>query len=264
MLKLANSERPVFILGLVVAAIGIFLMLLPSLLEMDMMSGGYGLRFIGLFVTLCGLVVAWFYRARVTVLDRMLTGQGILARWTYEWAEYRGQVNKAYAQRSEDNRNLLKATAIIMLVVYAAVFTVPVLRGEDVLPLILLLYFGLLGVLAVPALGAPWLAHRRALQANPDTYISEEGVYLHGALHTWKQPFWELKCVALDTRGDKRALEFDMRYLTRLGWVHYETTTLTVPVPPGQEETADKVVRYFSDHTLTLSKAKRHVGSPRT
>ncbi len=256
MFKLANSERPVFIFGLVVTAIGIILVLLPSLLDMPMMSGGYGLRFIGLFVTLCGLVVAWFYRARVAVLDRMLAGQGILAHWTNDRAEYRRQVDKAYAQRSEDNRNLLKLTAVIMLVVYAVVFTVPVLRGEDVLPLILVLYFGLLLVLAVPALGAPWLAHRRSLQANPDTCISEEGVYLHGGLHTWKQPFWDLKRVALDARGGNPTLEFDMRYLTRLGWVHYETTTLRVPVPSGQEESADKVVRYFSDHTLRLSKAK--------
>jgi hypothetical protein len=235
------------IFGLGIAAIGILLLSAPSLLGMDMMSGGYAVRFIGLFVTLCGLVVAWFYQARSAVLDHMLTGQGVLAHWTYDASEYRRQVDREYTERSQDNRNLLKLTAVIMLIVYAAVFIVPILRGEDVWPLVLVLYFGLLLILAIFALGAPWLAHRHAVQASPDVYISQEGVYVLGGLHTWKQPFWQLKRVRLDAKGDKTALEFDMRYLTRLGWVRYETTTLCVPVPAGQTEAAEHVVHFFGE-----------------
>jgi hypothetical protein len=245
--QVTNTERPVFNIGLGIAALGIVLVFAPSILAWDMMSGGYGLRFVGLFVTVCGLVVAWFYRARSAVLDHMLAGQGVLAHWTNDATEYRRQVDKEYAERSQDNRNLLKLTAVIMLIVYAAVFIVPILRGEDLWPLILVLYFGLLLILAVFALGAPWLAHRHAVQASPDVYISQEGVYVLGGLHTWKQPFWQLKRVRLDVKGGKQALEFDMRYLTRLGWVRYETTTLRVAVPAGQTEAAERVVSFFGE-----------------
>ena len=207
--ELTNTERPVMIFGLGIAAIGIMLVFAPSLLAMDMMGGGYGVRFIGLFVTLCGLVVAWFYRARSAVLDHMLSGRGVLAHWTYDATEYRRQVDREYADRSENNLNLLKLTAVIMLIVDAAVFIVPILQGEDLLPLVLALYVGLLLILAVFALGAPWLAHRHAVRASPDAYISQEGVYLHGGLSTWKQPFWQLKRVRLDGQAGKQALEFD-------------------------------------------------------
>jgi hypothetical protein len=243
----ANGERTILIFGLALATLGLILVFAPSFLAMDMMSGGYALQFIGLMVALSGLVVAWFYAARAAVLDHMLDGRGVLAHWTHDLDEYRRQVNNEYAQRLQDNRNLLKLTAVIMLIVDAAVFTIPLLRGEDVLPLVLVLYFGLLLILALAALGAPWLAHRRALQASTDVYISEEGIYQHGRLDTWKQPFWELKRVRFNPQAGKEALEFDLRYLTRLGWVHYETTTVRVLVPSREDAAAEKVVRFFSE-----------------
>jgi hypothetical protein len=82
-----NPEKTGVRIGLLITALGVLLMLWPSPVSMDMMSGGFALRFIGLFVTITGLVTFWFCQTRAAALGRILSGQGVLAHWTYDPSE---------------------------------------------------------------------------------------------------------------------------------------------------------------------------------
>lgn len=42
------------------------------------------------------------------------------------------------------------------------------------------------------------------------------------------------------------APQFDLRYLARLGVLHYEARAVEVPVPRGQENQAEEVARFFA------------------
>lgn len=53
-----NREKDGVIVGLLIAVAGALMIVLPSLSEMDMMSGGYALIFVGVFILLSGLAVA--------------------------------------------------------------------------------------------------------------------------------------------------------------------------------------------------------------
>jgi hypothetical protein len=77
-------------------------------------------------------------------------------------------------------------------------------------------------------------------QVRADAYIGKDGVCVRGALHTWKQSFTQLKQVRLELDREQPALEFDIRYLTRLGVLHHETRTVEVQVPRAQESQAEE------------------------
>ena len=240
-----NSERSGVRAGWLILAAGVALLLGPSLAGMDMMGGGYALGFIGIVVAATGLVTLWMYEARAAALDRILSGAGLLAHWTYDPEEAQRHAQEEFEDNRRTNRNLFLVVAVMFVVVGAIVFMGPLLEGED-LSLLLALYFGLVPLLGLVAWATPRLAYRRALQAGADVYIGKDGVYVRGALHTWKQPFTHLKRVKLELDREQPALQFDIRYLTRLGLLHYETQTVEVPVPRGQESKAEEVARFFA------------------
>ena len=240
-----NSERSGVRAGWLILAAGAIMLLGPTLAGMDMMGGGYALGFIGILVAATGLVTLWMYGARAAALDRILSGVGLLAHWTYDPEEARRHAQEEFEDYRRTNRNLFVVVAVMFVVVGAIVFIGPLLRGED-LSLLLALYFGLIPLLGLVAWATPRLAYRRALQAGADAYIGQDGVYVRGALHTWKQPFSHLKRVRLKLDREQPALQFDIRYLTRLGMLHYETRTVEVQVPRGQESQAEEVARFFA------------------
>jgi hypothetical protein len=109
-------------------------------------------------------------------------------------------------------------------------------------------YFALIPVIGLVAWLAPRVAYRRAMQEATEVYIAEHGVYLRGALHTWKQPFSSLRRVRFERKSNPPVLSFVLRHLTRVGWVHYQTEVLDVRVPQGHEAAAERVERFFATH----------------
>jgi hypothetical protein len=222
------------------------MLLLPSLTGMDMMSGGYALRFVGFFIVIAGLVTWWLYQGRAALLERIWSGQGLLAHWTYDVATARQHAEQAYAEQRSMHRGLFLLTAAMLLVAGFFFLIVPMLRGEDLIVGGVLLYFAFIPFLGWIAWLTPRLAYRRALQAGADAYIAQDGAYVAGALHAWSQPFTRLERVHLQLKREGLMLELDIGNLTRVGWVHYQTNTLSVPVPAGQEDQAEQIVSALS------------------
>jgi hypothetical protein len=245
-----NREKNGVIIGLLIMAVGVLMLWLPSLTEMNMMAGGYALRFVGLFVLIVGAVTLWFYRARATALARLFAGEGLLAHWTLDAIQVQKHAAAELAEVSENNRGLFLITAILFLVIGIPVLVVPawrdLLRGDSIAMTIVGCYFAVVPLLGLFAWGMPRLAYRRAVQDGADVYIGRDGVFVNGALHTWKQPLTDLRRVRFNRQTNPPALEFDIRTLTRLGVTYFKTYTVTVPVPAGQEEQAENVARSFA------------------
>ncbi|CAG0993314.1 hypothetical protein ANRL2_03370 [Anaerolineae bacterium] len=247
-----NREQTGVYVGAIITAIGALMMLLPSLREMDMMNGGYALQFIGLFVSITGLVTLWFYRARAATLARILAGDGVLAHWSLDQTQVQKHAAAELADANENNRGLFLIMAILFVVIGIPVLVVPtwrdLLRGDSVTLIIVGCYFTVVPILGLFAWGMPRLAYRRAIQDGAGVYIGKDGVFVNGAFHTWKQPFTDLRRVRFNRQAKPPALEFDIRTLTRLGMVYFKTYTVRVPVPAGQEEQAENVVRALAMH----------------
>ncbi len=229
------------------------MILLPALSGMDMMSGGYALWFIGLFVVITGLVTLWLYRARAAALARLFAGKGVLAHWTLDPTQVQKHAAAELADARENNRGLFLITAILFVVIGIPVLVVPlwedlVFWNDPIALTIVGCYFAVIPLLGLFAWEMPRLAYRRALQDGADVYIGKDGVFVNGALHTWKQPFTDLRRVRFNRQAKPPALEFDTLRgtLTRLGVVHFKTYTVAVPVPSEQEEQAENVARSFA------------------
>jgi hypothetical protein len=241
-----NPERTGVAVGLGLTALGVLLIVGPGLAHMDMMSGGFALRFIGLFVGLAGLLTWWIYQRRATSFERMVSGQGLLAHWTYDPAEAQRDARAEYEERRSYNRSQFLLVGGMMLVAGFFFLILPMLRGEDMFLPVLAVYFGAMLLIGLVAFAAPRVAYRRALRAGSETFISEEGLYVRGQLHTWKEPFSHLQQVKVIHHGEQTELEFQLRHLTRLGVTYYQTVTTTVPVPAGKEAEAEKVAQVLN------------------
>jgi hypothetical protein len=251
-----NRERTGVRAGIVIALIGVALMIVPSVSGMNMMNGGYALQFIGLFVGLVGLVVFLVYRPRAAAFKRIVAGDGQLAHWTVAPAQVQQEAAAEMAETYAMNRGLFLITTVLIVVIGVPVLVVPMwgdlVRGSDpIAAVVLLCYFSIIPLLGLFAWGMPRLAYRHALQDGAHVYVTGEGVFFHGAFHTWKTPFAKLLAVRYACDRRPHTLEFDIRYLTRLGVIHYETTTVRVPVPPGEERQAEKVLGHFNAPILT-------------
>jgi hypothetical protein len=247
-----NREQSGVYVGAIIAAIGVLMILLPSLREMDMMRGGYALQFIGIFVLLAGLATTWFLRGRAQVMARMLAGDNLLAHWTYPTAQARQHAAEVFADTRDQNRGVFIITSILIVVIGVPVLVVPLWRDlvewRDPIALAIVGgYFAIIPLLGLFAWGMPRLAYRRALQGGGAAYIARDGVFVNGALHTWQMPFGHLKKVRYDQESNIPALEFDIRNLTRLGVIHYASTIVRVPVPHEEEQQAENVVRFFGE-----------------
>jgi uncharacterized membrane protein HdeD (DUF308 family) len=115
----------------VLALLGLQAMIWPSLVEMDMMSGGFALRFVGMFVAISGLVTLWVYGDRYRAVQRIFNGQGLLAHWSYDPEEARRLAREEFESRSQQNRNLFGLVAGMMVVAGLLILVLPMLRGED-------------------------------------------------------------------------------------------------------------------------------------
>ena len=88
------------------------------------------------------------------------------------------------------------------------------------------------------------------VQVGVSVTVGVEVDVLHETLLSWKDapgdPYTVLElrdgkilaAFAIVSRITGRDSTFDIRYLTRMGWVKYETRTVKVPVPAGLEATA--------------------------
>jgi len=244
--KPPNPERTGLTAGTIILVLGALMLVGPTVAGMDMMAVGYGLSFIGLFITISGVVTWWIFHKRYTTWERMFQGDGLLVHWTYDPAETERQARQLYDEFRQRNRSLFWLVAGMMLVIGFIVLVIPMLLGDDLLWPVVALYFGL-----IPLIGwVAWLTPRRAYESARRwgglALIARDGLYVGGALHTWNPPLSELKKVELELGQRGAVLQFYIRNLTRLGWVHYETMVAHVPVPAGQEPQAEEVARFFA------------------
>ena len=241
-----NPELPGLIIGVVLAADGIVLLLLPSLIHLSGLDGGYALCFGGFFLVLCGVIVVWIFWRRFRRLERMFFGEGLLVSWTYDPEEGRRLAREAFEERSGDSRRLFAITAVLMVVIGFVVLVLPMLQGEDLAWPFVLAYF-----LVIPMLGAvAWLApraeYRQALSDANLVLIAKSGVYVRGALHSWADPGSSLAQVTFESGWQPPQLVFVLGHLSSVGNLHTEPEVLHLAAPERREEDAERVVAFFS------------------
>jgi hypothetical protein len=243
-----NPEITGLIVGVIVTVAGGVLILLPFLAGLNMMQAGYALLFLGFFVVLVGLITAGLFGYRAARLEAIFSGEKLLAHWLYDPLQVERQAQRDLQETRNRNRVLFLVMAGFMVACIVLFSAYGYLSGEgDSMPGFIRLMLGILLLLAAFAFGMPPLQYRRALRSSHEAYIAGNGLYINGALHTWNAPLAGLDDVSFVEENHAARLVFSLRYLTRGGTIGYETYTVEVPVPRGEEETARRIEQHFRE-----------------
>jgi hypothetical protein len=229
-----NPQKVVALVGLGVALAGGFLVALPFLVGMDGMSGGFALSTGGLFVAICGTVVAVVYASRARALGRILLGKDLLAHWKVDPKTQRLAAEADYEEERKEKWTLFLVVAGITLVI-GLVF---LLLDREVGWIVFLVLLGVLAVIALVAWAGPRRRLRLSRRSTGDVYITPDGAYANGAFHTWTLLGARLEGARFE-EGSPALLEVAYSAPVRFGRQGY---VMRVPVPQGEEEAARRVV----------------------
>ncbi|MHB1295754.1 MAG: hypothetical protein ACYC4R_12245 [Anaerolineae bacterium] len=225
-----NKERLAAWVSVAVGLAGLLMVVLPGLLGMDGMDGGYALGFVGAFLALSGLVVALLFHRRAQQLERIIGQAEYLAHWRYEPAEWRRFVADEYERQIVTNRT----TWLLIAAISAVVGLVFLLIDRESGWIVLAALTGLLLVLAVVALFAPYLARARRAEQPGEVWLAKTGVVLNDTFTGWSVFGARLESASWHA-GAPTYMQFDISYPGRYGRV---TSSVRVPVPENCEQEA--------------------------
>jgi hypothetical protein len=235
-----NRQTRVAITWLGIAILGVAGTILPSALGMDGMGGGYAIAFVSGFIALAALITAAIFWARARVLGRLLAGRDVLAHWTYPEDERSDRTKKELAEEKKASWTLLLVIAGFSLLIGIGFLIADPEAGRFVL----LLLIGVVALLAVVAALAPRMRYARRRRASPEAFVSRDGAYVLGMLHTWR---------LLGARVDEAEVPEGRKPTLRVTYsapVIYarffltrQSYTVSIPVPPGEEERAREIAR---------------------
>jgi hypothetical protein len=234
----------VWVGGLIVLTGGV-VVVMPGLSGMDMMRVGFGLMFIGFFVIMIGLVTAVVFGQRALEMNRIMGQKNILVRWVYNEAQSREQVQAEFTRQTTFNRSTFLIVFAWFVVIGGIFLGVDLVNSGEINWFFALLLFGILLLLSLVAFISPILWRRQAQHASREVIIARNGLVLNGALHTWVPPLNQLEGVQFNNTLNEKTLEFNIRYLSRTSGIEYSTYTVSVPVPPGKEQDAQRTADYF-------------------
>jgi hypothetical protein len=239
-MKRRNPQARVALIWGLVAVLGAAGTVLPTALGMDGMGGGYAIAFVSGFVALCGVVAAAIFAVRARVLWRLFSGRSVLAHWTYPAEDRTDHVDKELTEERKGSWALFLVIAAFSVVIGVGFL----IADPDAGRFVFFVLMGVVALLAAVAALAPRMRHRRRRRATPEAIVSVEGAYVLGMLHTWRLLGARVEGAEL-AQAKKQVLRvsYSAPFLYGRFFLGRQTYTVLIPVPRGEEERAESVVR---------------------
>ncbi len=217
--------------------IGFLMVILPFLLQADMMQWGFGIAFIGFFLFLTTLILVPFFGKRAAIMKKIHRGEGILAWWNYPpeiWEKQRQEAISDLVGMKIGGFVLGGIFALIGIVILA---TDPDDMGAFLaIMLVIGVFFILLSQIAARS------TRKNLLNTIDEAIIHEQGLFYRGTLTSWGNGMNRLKAVGFNMRNPSQML-FCYRHFQRRG---DRRAVEVIPIPPGQEGVAANIVSWFN------------------
>lgn len=239
--KMPNTQQRIVTLWLLLGAVFLACVFLPSFIGLDGMDGGYAMSFVSGFMVIVSLIIILVYRARAKQLDKILSGEGRIALWSYLPEEWMRFVATDFEDEKKIKRNLFILVTSISIVVGIILMIVI----QD--PLILLIISGIIAIVAIPAFWAPRYRFRKLQHSEARALIAEKGVIVGKMFHLWVQMGARLDGVVIDMESDPKLIEFTYSIPTRYG---RQEEIARVPVPRGKMDEAMRIVGHFNNREV--------------
>jgi MFS family permease len=224
----------------IITILSVFGIFAPGIFGIKGFDGGFAISFVCIFLAIIGIIVVVIYIGRARLLNRILSGENTLAHWKYSPEEWRKYTEKEYKEERQLKRGLFYVISGIAVLVGIIFFLADHKGGLWVLVAML----GLVAIIAFTAWFTSWYNYRQNKKYLGETYITEEAVYINRQLHTWRGLGTRLDSVNLTEGKPPMLLQFVYSAPTRTGMQEY---TVRIPVPVGEEEAAEKILKHFKD-----------------
>ena len=224
----------------IITMLSVFGIFAPEIFGIKGFDGGFAISFVCIFLAIIGIIVIVIYSGRARLLNRILSGENILAHWTYSPEEWTKYTEKEYKEEKQSKKGLAIVISGIALLMGIIFFLADNENGIWVLVVML----ALIVVIAFTAWFTSWYNYRQNKKYLGETYITEDAVYINRQLHTWRGLGARLDSVDLNQGASQLLLQFVYSAPTRTGMQEY---TVRIPVPKGQEEAAEKILKHFED-----------------
>ena len=225
---------------LFVTLIGFIMIFYPLYSDMDGFNGGFALIFGGVIVTLSFIISALVFFVQGLSLDKAIESSETLAKWSYSKDEWKEYYEVEYLRDKKDKR-IIFYIASGFSIFFAIIF---LLLTEEPWGVI----YACVGIILLTGFlqwFTPWLTYRRNKKYSGVALISPNGIYLNGIWYPNKR-FGRIEEVDLIDKN--KTLKFEWSQFTMFGGKvpGKNYFTIRVPVPEGEEKTAQKILESFS------------------
>jgi len=236
--SMKNSQRRVVNIWLILLAVFVFFVFVPSIIGLDGFEGGFFMSFMAGFLAIMSLIVIFIYRSRAKQLDKILKGEGRVAVWQYAADEWLRFIAADFEEEKKSKKMLFFVVAIISIVVGILLM----ISLENTL--VLFIALGIIPIVAIPAFIAPRYRYNKLKNSEAKALIAEKGVIVGKMFHLWIGLGARLDSVILNSEESPAMIEFTYSMPTRNG---RNTQVARVPVPRGKYEDARRIAYSFSN-----------------
>lgn len=221
-----NNARTWARISLIITALGLAMIAAGVLLDdFDY----YWLLMVGLLLSITFFICFFMFRAQARRLDRLFNREDLLAHWTFDPAQQIEKAEEEYQARKKHNRLLLLiVTAFFVLI--GGLFLAFGFDDPEEAAVFLAIMLGVLLLVAVVALAAPWAAYRRMVRSLPEVFVGPYGAWVMGEYVQWRAPMTWVHQVMLQQNPEGVVIAVDYRIRQRYGPQQH---TCRIPVPAG-------------------------------
>ncbi len=217
--------------------LGIALIALPLLFQVDMMAGGAASMLLGVFITAGSVLLLPFFTKRAAIMSRIHRGDGVMAWWHYG--------GKAWEKRREKEigeLGAMKLGGIALAVLFTLIGIIVFLTDVQEMSLFLLMMAGIGTFFVLFSQIAARVAASRIRSTEDEAVIHTDGLFFRGSLTSWGRVMNRLEAVGWDP-ANPDALVFCFRQLQRFS---IRPVFERIPIPEGESPHAVEIVSYYN------------------
>ena len=225
--------------GSIIVAVFFTITCFSALTFIDGMQGGYAIALVSLFIAISGIAVAGLFFHRARVMDGILNSNHLLAHWVYSPDMAKESASREYTEYLERNRAMFLLIGGL-LVVTALIFIIFVEDGGIITGGFLLAFTVVLFIISRIT---PVLERNRALKMPHEAFIAENGIIYEGAVYPFNSFMTGMYEVSLHKGTPRKNPSLIFSFTQLVGLYTIQPFEIVVPVPPGEMDTANQVVR---------------------
>lgn len=229
------SRRTALIWGGIMV-VGLFVIFLPGIIGLDGFGGGFALSILGGFIAMVAIIAMVIYLQMAGILDRITKKENVLVYWKYTPEEWKIYTEQEHEEDATDRRKLFFMVAVIAFIV-GIIFMM--IKRENYL-LIACIIVGIIAITGIAAWSSTLANYMNNKRRLGEVYIALDGAYLNRQVHIWKGIGNKLEAITFE-KDEHEQPRIKIGYSSP-GRNSRNFYTARIPVPPGQEELAQRVV----------------------